>query len=542
MQELKRYFSYMGSKKYIYLTILLITIVIENTLNVLYSLVNKQTINAMEYRDVNLFRRAVILCIIVFVLRSLFPYLRYLSIRLVRQMVFDLKMKLFDKLLHLNMNWYENHHSGDVIKAINGDANSLKDSWFSHVYWVLGAVTMGISSLVTMFIYSPLLSVLSIVVCALTADISIKLNNSMKERAKKVQKAIVELTKNLNDILTGFSVLKIYSGSSIVIDSFINHNENVTYKEMERVKKASSLEMLSFLFGLFGSFGTILLGTYLVADKQLDYGTIMAVITLQITLSSTMQRLGRSIAIFSNSLVKASRVFDFMELSGDESGQCKNLQIQSANNYIDIQNLSFGYENDVKVFDDFCLHINQNEKIMVKGESGCGKSTLLKLLLRFYDYECGYIKINDIEILDYPINQLRELITYIPQDCYLFEGTIAENISYGKRDFGSKQEIINAAILANAHGFITEFADGYDTMVTSGGTNLSGGQRQRITIARAFLKNSPILLMDEPSSALDKESEMLVQKALRKLMQDKLVIMVSHRDSAESNFDRVIIL
>lgn len=183
MQELKRYFSYMGNKKYIYFLILAVTIVVENTLNILYSLVNKQTLNAVEYKNIGLFELTVILCILVLVLRSLFPYLRYLSIRLVRQMVFDLKISLFDKLLHLDMNWYESNHSGDGIKAINWDANSLKDSWFSHVYWVLGAVTLGISSIITMFIYSPLLSVISIVVSALTAFLSITLMVSHRDTA-----------------------------------------------------------------------------------------------------------------------------------------------------------------------------------------------------------------------------------------------------------------------------------------------------------------------------------------------------------------------
>lgn len=537
----------MGNKKYIYFLILAVTIVVENTLNILYSLVNKQTLNAIEYKNPGLFERTVILCILVLVLRSLFPYLRYLSIRLVRHMVFGLKISLFDKLLHLDMNWYESNHSGDGIKAINWDANSLKDSWFSHVYWVLGAVTLGISSIITMFIYSPLLSVISIVVSALTAFLSITLNNSMKGSSKQVLNAVVSLTKSFTDILDGINILKLYSGSSIVIDKFIDNNENVTQKEMERVKKASFLEMQSFLLGLFGSFGTILLGTYLVRNKYLDYGTVMAVATLQISLSNTMQRLGRSIATFNNSLVKASRVFDFLELNCEEhicenDKKCSKIQTNTADYYLDINNLSFAYPNRIPVFNHLSLHSKPNEKIIIKGESGCGKSTLLKLLLRFYDYKRGSIKINDIELVDYPINQLRELITYIPQDCYLFEGTIAENISYGRSSLTSRQDIIKAAKLAYAHDFISEFLDGYDTVVTEGGSNLSGGQRQRIAIARAFLKNSPILLMDEPSSALDSESELALHKAMKELMQDKLVIMVSHRDTADNDFDRVVIV
>ena len=180
MHELKRYFSYMGKHQFTYWMILITTIVTENVLNILYSYVNKQTLNAIEYSDMRLFRSAVILCVIVLILRCLFPYLRYFSIHLVRQMFFEVKSTLFDKLLTLNMNWYESNHSGDGIKALNWDANSLKDSWFSHVYWILGKVTIGISSLITMFIYCPLLAGISVVVCLMTATVTIYLNNSMK--------------------------------------------------------------------------------------------------------------------------------------------------------------------------------------------------------------------------------------------------------------------------------------------------------------------------------------------------------------------------
>lgn len=256
-------------------------------------------------------------------------------------------------MMKLNVEWYEKSHSAEGLKTLNWDANSLKDSWFSHVYWVLGKLSLGITSL----------------------------------------------------------------------------------------------------------------------------------------------------AAFTNSLVKAGRVFD-----------------------------------------NWNLNSKPNEKIMLKGESGCGKSTLLKLLLRFCDYQDGCITVNGIDLKQYPVRQIRDMITYIPQDCYLFEGTISENIAYGSKTEVSMEDIQRVAQLAFADEFIVQFPDKYDTFITSGGTNLSGGQRQRIAIARAFLKDSPILVMDEPSSALDAESELMVHNALKELMKDRLVIMVSHRDNGESDFDRVVAL
>lgn len=540
MKELKRYFAYMGKNIYIYWGILVITIITENALELLYSYVNKKALNAVEYLDMGLFYQAVLLCIVVMVLKCFFPYLRYFMIKLVRKMVFELKLTLFDKLMRLDMGWYEKSHSAEGLKTLNWDANSLKDSWFSHVYWVIGKITLGITALTAMFLYSPLLAGISVFICIITAAISIALNNAMKKSSKNVQWAVVRLSKSLSDILAGFTVLKIYPGAAMVTDQFIDDNNDVARKEMQRVKKASVLEMLSFLLGIMGSFGTIIAGTYLVSQKRMDYGTVMAVVTLQISLSGTMQRLGSSVATFSNSLVRAGRVFDFLELNCEEMTGGEEIPVRDGETSINISNLTFSYDGEKLIFDNWNLDIGPDEKVMLMGESGCGKSTLLKLLLRFYDYQGGTIKVNGTDIRKYPVRQIRDMITYIPQDCYLFEGTIAENISYGSSEKVTDRDLHQAAKLAFADEFIAEMPEAYNTVITSGGTNLSGGQRQRIAIARAFLKDSPILIMDEPSSALDSESEMMVHKALKELMKDRLVIMVSHRDSFSFDFAKII--
>ena len=324
--------------------------------------------------------------------------------------------------------------------------------------------------------------------------------------------------------------------------------------------------MLSFLLGITGSFGTILAGTYLAARGQLDYGTVMAVVTLQISLSSTMQRLGSSVATFTNSLVKAGRVFDFLELACEEKwnyGEGETNKADAAGNEknsheeavvkasIKIKNITFGYEAQKNIYEDWSIDIKPQEKLMIKGKSGGGKSTLLKLLLRFYDVQAGSIEINGTDIRQLSIRELRKLITYIPQECYLFEGTIAENIAFGSETAVANmtdaiavtgEEVVSSARLAYADEFIEKFADGYHTQVAEGGRNLSGGQRQRIAIARAFLKNSPILFMDEPSSALDEESRDMIHEALKKLMKGKLVIMVTHTEEWEKDFDRVVMI
>jgi ABC-type multidrug transport system fused ATPase/permease subunit len=303
--------------------------------------------------------------------------------------------------------------------------------------------------------------------------------------------------------------------------------------------------MLSFLSGMLGSFGTIAVGIYLVTKGEIDYGTIMAIVTLQLSICGTLQRFGGAVAGLTGLLSCAQRVVEFLQLE-EENWPVKEAQIKPdmASNGIDIEQLSFAYDTGVNgnngvVLENLNLHVAPGERIMLVGHSGCGKSTLLKLLMGFYQKTAGTIRILGHDIEEYSLEQLRDLITYVPQESYLFEGTIEENIRYGKMD-ATKEQIVVAAELAYANTFIEGFSDGYETKLTAGGHNLSGGQRQRIAIARAFLKNAPIILLDEPSSALDVESEGMINLAMKELMKEKIVLMVTHRTNSFKDFDRMV--
>lgn len=546
MKELKRYFFYMGKYKVAYWTVFIMTLITSVLLNLAYPYMNKLIFNAVEYRSSELLNKAIILCIIVVLLNCLAPYRRYFQIKIVRKIVFDIKIKLFEKLMKMDMNYYENHHSGEALKILNWDANSLKDSYFSHVFWVAGRLVNGVTSLIAMLIYSPTLMLVSVGFCLITVYISIRINRQIKEEDKKIQKRVSSLTNRLSDILTGFTKLKMYQGASIVYDDFYKTNETVLEEETGRAEKAAGLEMVAFFLGILASFGTTFVGAYLVSEGKLDYGTVMAVVSLQMGVSTLMQGFGSALTTFSASLVKAGRVFDFLESEGEEKADEKlpeeTITEKRAERYpIEVKDVTFSYDGERKALKDFSMRLAQNEKVMLRGESGCGKSTLLKLLMGFYQKKEGTIRLYGKEIDEYSLFQLRQLITYMPQRSYLFEGTVRENIAIGAAGRGNmtEDEITRAARMAYADEFIRELPQGYDTYVSAGGSNFSVGQRQRIALARVFLKNSPILLMDEPSSALDAHSEKMIHRAMSDLMKNKTVIMVTHREMEWEGFSVV---
>lgn len=513
---------------------------------------NKLIFNALEYQDNNLFIQAAVLCIILVVLNCLAPYRRYVQIKVVRKIVFDIKMELFKKLMRMDMNYYEHHHSGEALKTLNQDANSLKDSYFSHIYWVFGRLINGMTSIIAMMVYNPMLALIAVGFCLATVYISIKMNQQIKKMDKDIQNKISKLTARLSDILLGFTTLKMFRGSSIVLDLFQSENNQATNEEKQKSKKLAVLEMISFFLGILASFGTIGAGAFLVARGKMDYGTVMAIVSLQMGVRSMVQSFGSAWATFSSSLVKAGRVFDFLELDCEEADLKKAsfeelenryiIELQKTANPIEVINLTFSYNEKIDVFKHFFMEVMNGEKVMIMGESGCGKSTLLKLFMRFYRQSSGKIKLYGHDINKYSLWQLRQLITYIPQNSYLFEGSIRENIALGYSGTGSvsDEQIVRAAKLAYAEEFIIMLPQGYDTLLEAGGSNLSGGQRQRIAIARAFLKNAPILLMDEPSSALDIESEKKINQAMQELTKQKVVLMVTHRSTSFEAFNRVV--
>ena len=547
MKELKRYFSYIGKYKVSYWSIFIITLITSVLLNLIYPYMNKLIFNALEYQDNNLFIQAEVLCFVLVVFNCLAPYRRYFQIRVVRKIVFNIKIELFKKLMRMDMNYYKHHHSGEALKTLNQDANSLKDSYFSHIYWVFGRFINGVTSIIAMMVYNPMLALIAVSFCLMTVYISIKMNQQIKKMDKDIQNKISKLTARLSDILLGFTTLKMFRGSSIVLDLFQSQNNQATNEEKQKSRKLAVLEMMSFFLGILASFGTIGVGAFLVTRGKMDYGTVMAIVSLQMGVRSMVQSFGSAWATFSSSLVKAGRVFDFLELDCEESDFEKPespyiIEPQNSNKPIEVINLTFSYNKKIDVFKHFFMEVKNNEKIIIMGESGCGKSTLLKLFMRFYRQNLGKIKLYGYDINKYSLWQLRQLITYIPQNSYLFEGSIRENIAFGYSGTGQvrEEQIIKAAKLAYAHEFIVMLPQGYDTFLEAGGSNLSGGQRQRIAIARAFLKDSPILLMDEPSSALDVWSEQKINQAMQEWTRQKVVIMVTHRSTSFDGFNRVV--
>lgn len=279
----------------------------------------------------------------------------------------------------------------------------------------------------------------------------------------------------------------------------------------------------------------------MAAKGYTDFGTVFAILTVQGNVSSMLLNFGSAWGMMQESVAASELIHEVLNTDKEERKPAIAPEDDTSDHYIAFENVSFSYDDSGPVLDGLNLSVKEGTVAALVGPSGGGKSTVIKLLPEFYPIGKGKIYFAGRNIDSYSADELRNMISYVPQDAYLFDASVKENIGYGKTN-ASDEEIIDAAKAANAHDFIMELSDGYDTLVGERGESLSGGQRQRIAIARAFLKNAPVLLLDEATSALDNENEAIVQQSIESLMKNRTVIVVAHRLSTIENADIIYVI
>jgi ATP-binding cassette subfamily B protein len=349
------------------------------------------------------------------------------------------------------------------------------------------------------------------------------------------------LSGALNGVLSGMRVVKAFRGEEREVDRFQRRIQDLADTAFAAEGAwATFFPMITFSV----SVGTALawfVGGVAVLDSEIQTGTFVAFLTLLTMLQGPQQTLTRLIDWTSRALTAAERVFEVLD-TVPEIQQSKNARIVSQiEGNVRFNNVHFGYDKAHEVLHGINLEVHAGEMIGIVGASGSGKTTLMSLLLRFYDPSEGSIELDGVDLRDLDLEQFRSQVGVVPQESYLFPGSIYYNIAYG-RPSATPEEVIAAAQAANAHGFITKFADGYDTYVGERGQRLSGGERQRISIARAILHNPRLLVLDEATSSVDTETERMIQDAIQALVSGRTVFAIAHRLSTLRNADRIIVL
>lgn len=460
----------------------------------------------------------------------------------------SLRLRLFRHTVHLPVSQVSRQHSGDLISRFSNDLDTLERLFRNGITALSMGIVIGAIGTGMIFSLDWRLGLGSLVLGALTTLNSTLFTRPLRERADQIQSGLGKLTERTSDIIQSLTVTKLFQLESIILQQYRQTNRTFVEAELGQAKLDSlhqvSLKLLSWLRRI----GTLAVGLMMISMDQLELGALWAIIHLQGNASFMFSNIGQFLTGIQRSLSGATRLFDLLDrpVETDPPHARPLLPARSSAAALRVEGLSFEYEDhpgdaDARALDQLSFSVRAGEMAALVGPSGGGKSTILKLLMGFYPFDQGAILLNDVPLQQLACADLREHIAYVPQNAYLFDDTILENIRYGRLD-ASDDAVYAAARTANAHDFICEQPDGYQTRVGEHGTRLSGGQRQRIAIARALLKNAPLLLLDEATSALDSESEELVQQALNQLMKGRTSVTIAHRLSTIVRADTIFVI
>ncbi len=484
----------------------------------------------------------------LFTLQALFSYFRVvLFVQVTENMLSTLRQKTYAHLIRLPMNFFSQHRVGEINSRISADLTQIGDTFTTNIAEFLRQFLIIVGGIIFLFLTSLKLALIMLAVIPVVAVLAVIFGRYIRKISRDVQDKIAESNTIVEETMQGISNVKAFANELFETLRY-NKSTNQIRALAIRGGKARGAFFSFIIFCLFGAI--ILLVWFAVRMKsegELSQGEIMQFMLYTVFVGASIGGIAEQYAQIQKAVGSTERLLDLLDNPMEEiSLDAKEIQAASKKKiYGDVvfENLAFTYPTrlEMPVLRDISFEAKRGETIAIVGPSGSGKSTLVSLLLRFYQADKGKILIDGIDSSLYSLNELRNQMAIVPQDVLLFGGSIKENIAYGKID-ASEEEIIQAAIKANAHSFIDSFPEKYETIVGERGVKLSGGQRQRVAIARAVLKNPAILILDEATSSLDSESERLVQEALDKLMLDRTSFVIAHRLSTVRNANKIIVI
>jgi subfamily B ATP-binding cassette protein MsbA len=480
--------------------------------------------------------------LIVAFFKNIFGYLASFQITILRNGVLnDLRKKLYKKIIHLPISYYSEQRKGDVMTKMLGDVGEVQNSFFQIFELIVRDPMTILFSLISMILISVKLTLFVFVFIPISGLIISKIGKNLKAKSTRAQQEQGLFISTLDETLTGLKVVKSYNAEKSFIQKFNDSLERLLKLSTGIANKNNLASPVSEFLGIVTIAVLLLFGGYLVLiEKSLDNSSFVGYIGLAYTILTPAKAISKASYQVKSGLAAAERVFTLLEQENVVVNKPNAFVKHTFENGISVKNINFAYQ-DENVLKNFSFEVEKGKTIALVGQSGSGKSTIANLLTRFYDIQEGSIEVDGVEVRDWDMHALRSLIGLVTQDSILFNESIKNNLLIGKPN-ATDEEIIEALKIANAYEFVAALPNGIDTNIGDAGGKLSGGQKQRLSIARAVLKNPPIMILDEATSALDTESEKLVQDALEKMMQNRTSIVIAHRLSTIQKADNIIVM
>lgn len=482
------------------------------------------------------------LTFLVWILESAFQYAYELLWRnLSQSMEHDLRIDAYRHVQGLEMAYFEARSTGELMSVLNDDINQLErflDRGANQLIQ-MSATVLIIGT--TFFILAPGLAWMAIVPMPFIVWGAIAFQKYLAPRYAEVRERAGLINSRLANNLTGISTIKSFTAEAYELNQLAGESNAYRLSNRNAIRLSAAFIPLIRIIILIGFTGILFYGGLATVDGQLEAGTYTVLVFLTQRLLWPLTRLGETLDQYQRAMASTGRVMNLLETPVAIRPGNTRLPVKQVEGDIRFNNVTFGYQDRQPIIQNLSLSIPAGKTTAIVGATGSGKSTLVKLLLRFYEVDLGSIELDGVDLQSLDLRDLRQSVGLVSQDVFLFHGTVAENIAYGSFKT-TKREIANAAKVAEAHDFIIGLPQGYDTVVGERGQKLSGGQRQRLAIARALLKNPPILILDEATSAVDNETEAAIQKSLENITKERTVIAIAHRLSTVRNAHRIYVM
>lgn len=494
--------------------------------------------------DFDYIGQIILILVGLYLISALFSYIQgFITSTISQRVAYDLRTSISQKMDRMPLSYFDKHTSGDILSRVTNDIDTIAQSLNQSMSQVITSTVTVIGIFIMMLTISPVMTLIA--VCVLPVSmvlIGLVMKRSQKYFARQ-QAALGDVNGHIEEMYGGHNVVKAFNGEAASVEQFNEYNDNLYESAWKSQFFSGLMQPITGFVGNVGYVAVCLLGGVLAGGGSITIGDIQAFIQYVRQFNQPITQLAQTMNMLQSTAAAAERVFEFLgeEELEPETPKVTADEVAKVEGSVTFADVNFGYLKDQTIINDFSLHVHAGQTVAIVGPTGAGKTTIVKLLMRFYELNSGSILIDGKDIRDFGRQDLRSLFGMVLQDTWLFNGTIKENLMYGKLD-ASDEEVKEACKVAYVDHFVQTLENGYETMINEESSNISQGQKQLLTIARAFLKDPKILILDEATSSVDTRTEVLIQKGMEKLMKGRTSFVIAHRLSTIRDADTIIVM
>lgn len=511
------------------------------TTKIYEGLVNKVSNNGLGIDFDGIFRILSMLACL-YVISALFSFIQtFITSDISQKVSYNLRKSISEKINKLPLNYYDKKTNGEVLSRVTNDVDAISQNLNQILSQMITAATTMIGVLVMMLSISVTMTIVSLVVIPISLIMIALVVKKSQKYFRSQQEYLGHTNGHIEEMYSGHNIMKAFNGEEEAIKEF-NKLSDTLYHSAWKSQFLSGMMMPIMTFiGNLGYVIVAIMGGFLAIRNKIQVGDILAFIQYVRSFMQPIAQTAQIANVMQQTAAAAERVFEFLEEDEVVEDVENPISTEGIKGAVEFENVKFGYNEDKIIIKDFSINIKPGQKVAIVGPTGAGKTTIVKLLMRFYELNAGKILIDGHDYRDFTRNDLRKVFGMVLQDTWLFNGSIMENIRYGRLE-ASDEEVIEAAKLAHAHHFIKTLADGYNMEINEEADNISQGQKQLLTIARAILSDPKILILDEATSSVDTRTEVLIQQAMENLMEGRTSFIIAHRLSTIKNADVILVM